>query len=113
MDEKPDIVTLIDEEGDEFEFEVVDYFFTDGEEYAVLLPLHGELSDLEEDEMGIPILDADVDEGDDEWVSEEAIIMRVIKGDNGEATLQVIEDEDEWQRVADIALERLFEQEEE
>ena len=114
MDEKPDIVTLIDEEGEEFEFEVVDYFFSDGQEYAVLLPLQSEFSDLEdEDEMDIPVADDDFDEDDEAWISEEAIIMRVTKGDNGEATLQVIEDEDEWQKVADMALERLFEQEEE
>jgi len=113
MDEKPDIVTLIDEEGEEFEFEVVDYFFADGQEYAVLLPIHSEFTDLINEDELIPIEDDDFDEDDDTWVSEEAIIMRVTKGDNGEATLQIIEDEDEWQRVADMALERLFDQKEE
>ena len=102
MDDKFDNVTLIDEEGEEFEFEVVDFFLLDEQEYAVLLPLDSETSD------------ANIDSGKTNGSNndEEAIIMRVLQGNDGETTLQVIDNEVEWQKVADIALERLLEQEE-
>lgn len=121
MDDKLDIVTLIDEEGDQFEFEVVDLFFVDEQEYAVLLPLHSDPGDTYSgnrngngtSEKGDASFD-DWKEPEDEFEeNEEAVILRVLKGDDGETTLHVIEDEEEWQKVADIAFERLLDQEEE
>ncbi|NLX91340.1 MAG: DUF1292 domain-containing protein [Firmicutes bacterium] len=121
MDDKLDIVTLIDEEGDQFEFEVVDLFFVDEHEYAVLLPLHSEAGDTcsgkRKDNGTFEREDAYFDvwkESEDPFEeNEEAVILRVLKGDDGETTLHVIEDEEEWQQVADIAFERLLDQEEE
>ncbi len=119
MDENLDIVTLIDEEGKKFEFEVVDYFLVDKLEYAVLLPVRSKLSDLDES-LGISFDDRKEsitydDELDDEdgKNEDEAVILRVTKGNNGEESLHIIDDEDEWQKVAEIAIERLYEQEEE
>lgn len=119
MDEDLDIVTLIDEEGNTFEFEIVDFFLVDKMEYAVLLPLCSNFSDYEGG-CRIPFDDRRKsitcdDEFDDEDGNneDEAVILRVIKGDNGEESLHIIDDEDEWQKVSEIAIERLYEGEEE
>ncbi len=122
MDNKLDIVTLIDEEGDKFEFEVVDYFWVNELEYAVLLPLHSDHSGPDEDpekmitdsssQQEAVIFDAEEGLEDEEEENGEAIILRVVNKNNGETTLEVIEDEDEWQKVADIALERIYDQDE-
>lgn len=37
MEEERDLVVFSDDEGDEFELEIVDYFEHDGQEYAVLI----------------------------------------------------------------------------
>ena len=37
MDEERDIVVFTDEEGNDVELEVIDYFFHNGEEYAILI----------------------------------------------------------------------------
>ena len=116
MDDKLDIVTLIDEEGDKFEFEVVDLFFVDEHEYAVLLPLHSDGDAYSGNRNGNGTSereDAYFEPEDAFEENEEAVILRVLKGNDGETTLHIIEDEEEWQKVADIAFERLLEQEEE
>lgn len=76
-EERDDIVVLTDEDGNEHEFEVVDYFEVDGKEYAILLPAEG----AEEEE-------------------EEALIFRVEEDTDGNQVLVEIEDDDEWEKVA-------------
>lgn len=68
-----DIIVLVDEEGNETEFEVVDFFEVDSQQYAVLYPVDEEL--------------------------DEAIIMRVEEDEDGEEILVDIEDDEEWERV--------------
>ena len=100
MSERIDVIKLIDDEGAEFEFEVVDIFSADKHKYAVLLPLKDELSDT--------IHVRPEEENDEEEENGEAIIMRVIDESDGVTSLQVIDDEDEWQMVSDMAMERLL-----
>jgi len=69
-------IVLTDEEGKEHEFEVLDILEIDDNEYAILLPLE----DNEDDE---------------------AIILRIGLDENGEEILYEIEDDDEWQMVAE------------
>lgn len=41
MEEERDLVVLSDDEGNEFEYEIVDYFEYEGEDYAVLVDAEG------------------------------------------------------------------------
>lgn len=81
------IVTLVDEEGKEHDFAFVDSIEVEGEQYAILSP-------MEEDEE-----------------SDEAIILKMGKDDNGDDILFDIEDDDEWEKVAD-AWQEMMESEE-
>ena len=46
--EERDVVTFTDEEGNEFELDVIEYFEYEGQEYAVLMDLSAEAEDEEE-----------------------------------------------------------------
>lgn len=81
-------VVLMDEDGVEHEFEVLDIIEVDGAEYAILFP---------------------VEEGDE---SDEAIILKIGTDENGEEILYEIEDDEEWEKVAD-AYDGMLEDEEE
>ncbi len=76
------IVVLVDEEGNELEHEVVFTFSLEEREYAVLLPLDG---------------------------SEEAVVYRMQETENDEFLFEFIEDDDEFDRVAE-AYENLLDQ---
>ncbi len=71
-----DILTLIDEDGKEIDFAVECFLDVDGASYAVLIP-------QSEAEM------------------DEAVIMRLGKDENGEDVFFDIEDDEEWEKVAD------------
>ncbi len=75
-----DIYTLTDEDGNENDFELIGTVEVDGVTYYALIP-------YTEDE------DADV---------EEYIVLRGEKDENGEDVLVSIEDDEEFDRVADI-----------
>lgn len=79
-------VVLMDEQGEEHEFEILDVLEVDGEEYAILFPL---------------------EEEDDEL--DEAIILKIGLDENGSEILYEIEDDEEWEKVAD-AYEGLLEE---
>ena len=49
MEQERDVVVFTDEEGNEFELDVIDYFDYEGEEYAVLTDLGAECDCGEED----------------------------------------------------------------
>lgn len=80
---REDIVTLVDEEGKEHEFTVVDIIEVDNKEYALLMPTEGE-------------------EGSED---EEVLVLRF-----EEDSLVMIEDEAEFNKVLQY-LEELGEQE--
>lgn len=86
MAEPDEIVTLVDEEGEEHDFTLIEIIEVDGAEYAILLP---------------------ADEDDNE-----AIILRLTKDEEGNDLLVDIEDDDEWEKVAD-AYEEMIEADEE
>lgn len=120
MEERKEIITLVDEDGSKLEFLALDYFDVDEVEYAVLLPFDGKFDDDNE----ILIDDEDVVKGDENGLEDDseengleeevydangdAIIFRVEKAEDGETMLHVIEDDEEWNKVAEIASERLF-----
>lgn len=80
---KEDIVTLVDEDGNEHEFAVVDIIEVDEKEYALLMPADGE--------------------GEDEE-AEDVLVLRF-----EDDSLVMIEDEAEFNRVVQY-LEELGEQ---
>ena len=90
-EERNDLVVLIDEEGNEHDFALIDRFEYDFKEYAILVPVTSlEAEALEEE--------ADFEE--------EAFIFR-IDLDDGEETLTEVDDETEWNEVATVWEERV------
>ena len=81
-----DFVTLVDENGKETEFEIVDSLVSDNNEYYALIPV--ETSE-----------NVDSDNG-------ELVILKVIE-ENGEEFFYEIEDDDEYETVADAFIDRL------
>lgn len=75
MPEHDEVITLVDEEGKEHDFTVVDIIEVDSVEYAILLP-------AQED-------------------SDEAVILKFDKDEDGNEILVDIEDDEEWEKVAD------------
>ena len=92
---EPDTVIFEDEDGNEYEFIVRDYFFYNGEEYALLTE-----TNQEEDEKG-----------------EECIVCKVLntEGEDGEEDEEfvLVEDEDLAEKLIEIANTRIAEDEEE
>lgn len=117
MDER--IVTLIDEEGEPFEFVIIDCFTVEAQEYAIMVPLQDDEDDeelegeleLESSDEREELEDSSLEEEDME--EEEAVIFRLSRGEEGETSFQLIEDEEEWQKVSEVAFERLYQSEEE
>ena len=84
----PDIVTVVDEEGREHQFEVLDRIETDDDKRYIAM---------------IPVFEGGEDVLDD---SGELIILRVVE-ENGESYLEPIEDEDEFDEIGRIFEDRL------
>lgn len=87
FDYTPDIYTLVDEEGNEQQFELLDVMELDGNRYFALLPY---FEDAEE------ALNSDGD-------------LVVLKAEmvDGEELMASIDDEDEYDRVGNLFLEKL------
>ena len=84
-----DFVTLLDEEGNELEYEMIDAVEIDGQQYVALLPVL---------EGGPEVLEEEY----------EAVILK-IENENGEDMLVSIDDEDEFNKVWAQFEERLAE----
>jgi uncharacterized protein YrzB (UPF0473 family) len=78
--EEFDTITLTDEDGQEHEFLHLDTIEVDGSTYFVLIPVSEEDEDSEEDE---------------------AIILKLGQDEEGNEMLLDIEDDEEWEKVAD------------
>ncbi len=87
-DYDPDIVTVVDEDGKEHQFEILDRIETDDDKrYVAMIPVFEGGEDVLED-------------------SGELIILRVIE-ENGESYLEPIEDEAEFDEIGRIFEDRL------
>ena len=84
----PEIVTIVDEEGNEHHFELLDKIETETGKYAALLPVPEDEEEFEEDN--------------------ELIILKVIE-ENDEFYLEPIEDDKEFNEIGEIFEERLIE----
>ena len=86
----PDIVTVVDDDGKEYQFEVLDRIEADDDKkYVAMIPVFEGGEDVLED-------------------SGELIILRV-KEENGDNILEPIEDEDEFNEIGKIFEDRLSE----
>lgn len=94
MDEKlineeynPDIITLSDDDGKEYTFEVLDAVESDTGRYLALLPVFEDAKQMLDD-------------------SGELVIVKV-EEENGEEFFSEIEDDDEYEMIADAFIDRL------
>ncbi len=96
QDYNPDIITLSDDEGREYTFEVLDAIETDDARYLAMLPMYEDPQKILDD-------------------SGELVIVKVEEED-GEEYFSEIEDDEEYETIADAFIDRLqnvFEIEEE
>lgn len=89
--ENENIITLLDENDNPIDFEVIELLEIEGKRYAFLLPLNEEET-TEEDE---------------------AVIFRIDPEENGDEVFAYIENDEEWQMVVDAYNELLFDEDEE
>ena len=82
----PDILTLVDEDGHEHEFEIADIMEFEDNRYMALIPCAEKPEDVLED-------------------SGELVVLKVVV-ENEEEFLEPIEDEEEFGRVSDQFMER-------
>lgn len=97
----PDFITVTDEDGNEFELEMVDTLEHNGITYYAMFP-----AVPEDEETGEP---KDVDADDEEFG---LVIMKVIEED-GEEILSTPDSDDELDEIYNLFMERFFEEEEE
>ena len=95
----PDFISVTDEDGNEFELELIDTLEHEGVTYYVMLPA------VEEDEeTGEPV---DVDADDEEFG---LVIMKAIE-ENGEEILSTPDTDEELDAIYNLFMERFFEDE--
>ena len=95
----PDFITVTDEEGNDFELEMVDSLEHNGITYYAMFPA------VEEDEAtGQP---KDVDADDEEYG---LVIMKAIQ-ENGEELLSTLDSDEELDTVYELFMERFFQDE--
>ena len=82
-----DLVTVVDDEGNQHQFEIVDAIETDDGRYVALLPVYDN--------------PADMVDGDGE------LVILTVKEEDGEDLLLTIDDDEEFEEIADIFEERL------
>ena len=83
-----DILTLVDDDGTEREFELIDRVVTENNEYFALIPT--ETADNLSDDDG------------------QLVILKVVE-DTGEEFLEPIEDDEEFDEISEIFMDRLEE----
>lgn len=89
-EERDDLVVLIDEDGEEVEFEHLDTIEMNGSEYVVLLP-------------------ADESEEEEDQEIDEVIILKIEHNAEGEDSFLTVEDEDELNAVFEEFRQRMEE----
>ena len=86
----PETITLLDESGEETEFEVLGVITVEDTDYAILIPIYEDEEEEEEEDQ--------------------AYIFRIDTDENGEEVLSEVEDDEEFEMVKD-AWETLCEDE--
>ena len=89
MEFGPDLLTLVDDEGVEHQFEVIDTLEIEDDRYIALIAVYDDAEDAVEDDGELILLKSEM-EGEEEF-------------------LVAIEDEEEFNKVSEIFLDRLDE----
>lgn len=97
----PDFITLTDEDGNDFELELVDTLEHKGVTYYAMFP-----AVEEDDETGEP---RDVDADDEDYG---LVIMKAIRAD-GEELLSTPDSDEELDEIYELFMERFFQDEDE
>lgn len=84
----PELYTLMDEEGKEETFELIDIYEEGEEKYFAMVPYFENPDDLIQSDG-------------------ELVILKAVTDENGEDILATIEDDDEFDRIGKIFLERI------
>jgi len=84
-----EIFTLTDEDGKESDFELIASQEIDGTTYVALVPVEEGKADAEEQEY---------------------VVLKLITDENGEDVLITIDDDDEFEKVAEIFEDMLFDE---
>lgn len=93
MEERENVIVLVDEDGEEVEFEYIDNIELNGSEYVVLMPMV-----------------VDEDQSEEEINEEEVVILKVDQDDEGVESFVSIEDEDELNEVFEVFKVKLQEE---
>lgn len=88
MEYNPDLYTLVDEEGVEQTFELLDVMEVDDDRYFALMPYYENPEDILDDTAELIVLKSQMDENDEELMIS-------------------IDDEEEYQRIGQMFLEKL------
>ena len=88
MEYNPDLYTLVDEEGVEQTFELLDVMEVDDDRYFALMPYYEDPEDILDDTAELIVLKSQMDENDEELMIS-------------------IYDEEEYQRIGQMFLEKL------
>ena len=88
MENNPDLYTLVDEEGVEQTFELLDVMEVDDDRYFALMPYYEDPEDILDDTAELIVLKSQMDENDEELMIS-------------------IDDEEEYQRIGQMFLEKL------
>lgn len=107
MQEERDIVVFTDDEGNDFELEVMDYFFYNGQEYAVLSDADAECA-CEECEHDAETCE---DEECDCCEDQEVYIMKIVQMEDDMEEFIPVEDESLMEKLIAI-VQRRFDGEE-
>ena len=97
----PEFITVTDEDGNEFELELVDTLEHNGVVYCALFP-----AVAEDEETGEPV---DVDADDEDYG---LVIMKIVEED-GEELFSTLDSDEELDEVYNLFMERFFEEEDE
>ena len=97
----PDFITVTDEDGNEFELELVDTLEHNGVTYHALFP-----ASQEDEESGEPV---DVDADDEEYG---LVIMKTVE-ENGEELLSTLDSDEAIEEIYNLFMERFFQEEDE
>ena len=92
----PDFITVTDEDGNEFELELIDTLEYKGVTYHAMFP-----TVAEDEETGEPV---DVDADDEEYG---LVIMKVVEED-GEELLSTLDSDEELDEIYQLFMERFF-----
>ena len=97
----PDFITVTDEDGNEFELELVDTLEHNGVTYHALFP-----ASQEDEESGEPV---DVDADDEEYG---LVLMKEVE-ENGAELLSTLDSAEAIEEIYNLFMERFFQEEDE